>query len=140
MTNLEIFENTLIKCRNAVKCCVDELSNLNDVAVSVSRSLARVNELKLAMNTLRQHAAVADDPCKDLLASSEKTLSYCIEDYELNQSVFGEVKARAQVSFELAFTCLNALQSLCLNDQNRADVDALMAELSACQTALGDCQ
>ncbi len=143
MTPIEVFESTLAKIRNAVKACVNELAVFNDAAARVAKSLALVNETKLALNTLRQAATecpgeATEEGYKAAVISSEKHLTACIENHELSQAVMGEIKAGAMASCEIVANGLNALQSFCLNDQHRADVDALMAEISECQAALRD--
>lgn len=139
----EVFEINLDKSRKAVDTCVNELAVLNDAAARVASALAMVNESKVAMNTLRQAGAecpeaASEERYKAVVTSSEKHLTACIENHELQQAVLGEIKAAAKVSCETVFNGLNALKALCLNDQHHAAVDALKAELTACQEALPD--
>jgi hypothetical protein len=143
MTPNEVFEINMGKIRSAVDRCVNEMAVLNDAAARVAGALEVVNELKVGLNTLRQTAAecpevATEKSYKDALVSSKKMLSSSMENHELQLSVMGEIKAGAKASCEVVSNGLNALQSLCLNDQHRADVEALRAEITACQAALRD--
>jgi len=136
-----VFENALAESRNAVKVCVNEAAAIDDVAARVAKSHDRVNESKVALNQLRQAAAeypeaAAEDRYKALTASSEKHLSACIEDYELSQAVLVDMKSKAKQTYELVSNGLKSLDELCLNDQHHTDVDALLAEITACKAAL----
>ncbi len=143
MMNPDVFENMLTQCRVGVDVCVNQLTGLNDAAARVTWSHARVNESKLALNALHQAAAkypeaAAEQRHKDVVASSEKALTACIENHELHKAVFGELKALAKRNHELVINALNTLNEHCLNDQHRASVAAMLAELTACQAALPD--
>lgn len=136
-----VFENAMAESRNAVKVCVNEAAAIDDVAARVAKSHARVNESKVALNQLRQAAAecpeaAAEDRYKALTASSEKHLSACIEDYELSQEVLVDMKSKAKQTYERVSNGLKSLDELCLNDHHHADVDALLAEITACKAAL----
>jgi|GEM_PF-6762374 len=123
MNNQDVFETALATCRKAVDSCAYELNIVNESASRVAIALERVNALKVVLNMHHTDAV------------SEHDLTARIKEHECQQALLADLKSQADQRRARVYDGLNALKAYCLNDQHRAAVDALLAELTASSLA-----